>query len=520
MPELTDQQQALLEQVDRHLQINGDVRGLPEISPENHALKWEQSASLMNVLLELRTQLATLPTQGSHAAKLAAITARLDAAITQGIPSLRTHSAYSGAPNDAKIAQLQTSQSLIDRYASMDVPPEARQSLLTHRKHLQSEIYARQSPIGQLVVPPGHREYEDNLQSVETAIQARLNMGQYILHDANKVLARELDKDTEPNAKKMTGELRARHDELSSKMDPESREGANWEINRIRMGSSDTIQGKSGGGEKEGGADQATRNWLEAAQLSSAIAQSGRPITLDEIRQLNRILNQNMPANEGVAGSFREKTETAGGGSQYPYPEDVPQMMEEFTRWFEQNQHLDPIVLAGLSYQKLVSIHPFDDANGRTCRLVVDCILQSKGLPPASFAGTEVNLAVFGQTQAGRPNVSPDEAIQTVGRAVERSIGVMQRHHLGLDHELEHVGSSHSHSHAGPSQSHPGPSSSSSSSSSSSHAPPSPSESHPGPNGEKPTQRVRDAIGWTRGEVSQQQKQQRPPGPSPHHPHP
>ena len=446
MPELTDNERTVLNNALSNLEVSNEIKDLPTNTPGEFADKWRYSSAQVDAFLEMRSRVALLPTGGSHDVELAETLASLDREITDTLSSLRTLSAYSGATNDEKIEHLKTIQALAGRHAAMEVMPQARQTALDIRNDLQSEIFTRQSPgFAELVVPPTDREYDGGLQSVELAIQARRNMGQFIREDAIAVLSREPDPGTVERIKEKTSELQDRHLQLTGSMKPTSLTRAQDEMNRIRMGTSDTIQGKSGGGELEGGVNQATQNWLEAAQRATEIAHSGLPLTLDNIRELNRILNKNMPANEGVPGEFRGKTETAGGGSQYPYPEHIPQMMEEFTRWFEENQHRDPIELAGLSYQKLVSIHPFDDANGRTCRLVVDSILQSRGLPPASYEGGEVNLAVFGVPQGGKVNMTPDEAIQIVANAVERSVGVMQKHsvtvsvreELGMDNPIE-----------------------------------------------------------------------------------
>lgn len=506
MPELTEAEWKTLSNAERNLNLNRGIEGLPTNhppgTPEDFAAKFGRSSSQLDVLMNLRAKVAALPPDGPHAAVLSDTLERFDQEITHTLSSLRDLSARSGVTNDQQIAQLRSVQMLAGQHANTaGVLPSSLQSARDLQHTLQSEIYTRQSPgFDQLVVPPDHREYEGNLQSVENAINSRRMMGQFIREDATTVLSREPTPEALAQVRGRTLELQARHQALTEKMSPESFGEAQMEINRIRMGSSDTIQGKSGGGERVGGASQAEQNWLEAAERATQIAHSGRPITLEQIRELNEILNHNMPANDGVPGQFRAKTETAGGGSQYPYPEDVPKMMEEFTRWFEENQHRDPIELAGLSYQKLVSIHPFDDANGRTCRLVVDSILQSKGLPPASYKGTEVNLAAFGQPQGGRQNVTPDQAIQTVATAVERSVGVMHRHRLGIDRELDtthHLGDAPSPPLPNMPQSHPGPSTSPSSS----------SQSHQESQEETPHPRVRDSIGWTRGGTPHEHEQ-------------
>jgi Fic family protein len=48
---------------------------------------------------------------------------------------------------------------------------------------------------------------------------------------------------------------------------------------------------------------------------------------------------------------------------------------EVFLDWFNVDQHDDPVVKAGLAHLWLVTIHPFDDGNGRIARAVGDMAL-------------------------------------------------------------------------------------------------------------------------------------------------
>lgn len=60
-----------------------------------------------------------------------------------------------------------------------------------------------------------------------------------------------------------------------------------------------------------------------------------------------------------------------------PAPEEVPELMNEFTEWINSNEshNLDPVIVAGLSHYEFVRIHPFIDGNGRTARALATLIL-------------------------------------------------------------------------------------------------------------------------------------------------
>ncbi len=55
-----------------------------------------------------------------------------------------------------------------------------------------------------------------------------------------------------------------------------------------------------------------------------------------------------------------------------PAPAKVPSEMHAFLDWFEQEQDLDPVLKAGISHLWFVTIHPFDDGNGRITRAITD----------------------------------------------------------------------------------------------------------------------------------------------------
>ncbi len=53
----------------------------------------------------------------------------------------------------------------------------------------------------------------------------------------------------------------------------------------------------------------------------------------------------------------------------------VPDEMAKFLRWFEQPGDTDPLLVAGLAHLWFVTIHPFDDGNGRIARAIADMAL-------------------------------------------------------------------------------------------------------------------------------------------------
>jgi len=58
-----------------------------------------------------------------------------------------------------------------------------------------------------------------------------------------------------------------------------------------------------------------------------------------------------------------------------PPAERIPGEMEQFLDWFAQPGKMDPLLRAGLAHLWFVTIHPFDDGNGRIARAIADMVL-------------------------------------------------------------------------------------------------------------------------------------------------
>jgi len=62
-----------------------------------------------------------------------------------------------------------------------------------------------------------------------------------------------------------------------------------------------------------------------------------------------------------------------------PSAKRVPGEMAAFLSWFNQGADLDPVLRAGVAHLWFVTIHPFDDGNGRIARAIADlCLARSE----------------------------------------------------------------------------------------------------------------------------------------------
>lgn len=119
-----------------------------------------------------------------------------------------------------------------------------------------------------------------------------------------------------------------------------------------------------------------------AKDLASRMArdQSGYELTETEVRSFHALIS----SQELFAGAYRNvNVEISKAIHKPPHPVDVPRLMRELVDW--SNDALDrtpPILRAAVTHAWLTHIHPFDDGNGRTARLMVNILMTQSGLPP------------------------------------------------------------------------------------------------------------------------------------------
>lgn len=90
----------------------------------------------------------------------------------------------------------------------------------------------------------------------------------------------------------------------------------------------------------------------------------------------------------------------------YASPEDTPAQMGDLMNWYRketESKELHPVQLAALFHYRFVRIHPFDDSNGRTSRLLMNYILIRNGFAPAVIESTDKKnyLAALNRADTG-----------------------------------------------------------------------------------------------------------------------
>ncbi len=97
-----------------------------------------------------------------------------------------------------------------------------------------------------------------------------------------------------------------------------------------------------------------------------------------------------------------------------PKPELVAQEMEVFLDWFKNEDGLDLVLKAAIAHLWFVTIHPFDDGNGRITRAITDMLLASSDKSVQRFYSMSAQIRVerkeyyniLEKTQKGHLNIT------------------------------------------------------------------------------------------------------------------
>ncbi len=128
-------------------------------------------------------------------------------------------------------------------------------------------------------------------------------------------------------------------------------------------------------------------NHKDAIEYVKQLVQSNSVLTERELLTIHNLVLRGIdPKN---AGKYRNvQVMISGSEHQPPQPFLVPKLMEDYFIWYSSNRtRLHPVVLAAEMHERLVTIHPFIDGNGRTSRLIMNLILLQNGYVIANIKG-------------------------------------------------------------------------------------------------------------------------------------
>jgi Fic family protein/DNA-binding XRE family transcriptional regulator len=128
-------------------------------------------------------------------------------------------------------------------------------------------------------------------------------------------------------------------------------------------------------------------NHVEAIAYIKQLMERNFPLNERELLSVHNLILRGIIPED--AGRYRRVQVMIKGSSHMPpQPFIVAKEMEDYFYWFEENKNkMHPVVLAAEMHERLVTIHPFIDGNGRTSRLIMNLILLQNGYVIANIKG-------------------------------------------------------------------------------------------------------------------------------------
>jgi len=121
----------------------------------------------------------------------------------------------------------------------------------------------------------------------------------------------------------------------------------------------------------------------DAIRYVRKLARHETPITESDVRNLHKLVMQRSAPE--IAGQYADlprfvRTET--GRYTFPSPAEIPALMGDFAAWLSPAPNTPQTAFD--AHRRLVDIHPFNDGNGRTARLLMNLVLIRGGYPPVA----------------------------------------------------------------------------------------------------------------------------------------
>jgi Fic family protein/DNA-binding XRE family transcriptional regulator len=132
-------------------------------------------------------------------------------------------------------------------------------------------------------------------------------------------------------------------------------------------------------------------NHNDAIDFVKSLMQTKFSITETTVLQIHNLVLRGIDGKN--AGKYRSGQVMIKGSKHMPAaPFLVAKQMEDLFIWYNENKRkLHPVLLAAEMHERLVTIHPFVDGNGRTSRLLMNLILLQHGFVIANIKGDITN---------------------------------------------------------------------------------------------------------------------------------
>ena len=120
---------------------------------------------------------------------------------------------------------------------------------------------------------------------------------------------------------------------------------------------------------------------FDAMRYIRELAREKAPLTESDVRNLHRLtMQRSRPDIAGQYATVVRMVRTETGRHEFPTPAEIPALMGDFAAWLRATPNTSAASFT--AHRRLAGIHPFNDGNGRTARLLMNLILIRGGYPP------------------------------------------------------------------------------------------------------------------------------------------
>lgn len=172
-------------------------------------------------------------------------------------------------------------------------------------------------------------------------------------------------------------------------------------------------------------------NHTHALDYVKDLVKEKTPLAETVLLNIHRLVLQSI--DNRYAGQYRNVQVLISGAKHIPpQPYLLQKQMEDFFLWHDGNAGtLHPVLLAAELHERLVTIHPFIDGNGRTARLLMNLVLLQNGYPVAILKGdTQSRLSYYRALETAQTDGSKEPffilVAQTLKDALHRILQTLQ----------------------------------------------------------------------------------------------
>lgn len=164
-------------------------------------------------------------------------------------------------------------------------------------------------------------------------------------------------------------------------------------------------------------------NHYEAVSFIKDMVTGNEDISKRSLLDIHRLVLKSIDSQS--AGTYRKVGVRISGSKHIP-PDalQLDELMDDYFLFYQKNKlRMHPVILAAEMHERLVSIHPFIDGNGRTARLLMNFILLKNGFTIAILKGDlDSRMAYYRSLEEVQINNNPEPFYEMITSKVEESL--------------------------------------------------------------------------------------------------